>query len=80
MSIRDPREYLLDIRDGLSQWERIVLPCLYDLQQERGGRSIPTSRFSQPDRRRLCQISPCEIRTLDDAGTLLFAHLRQLLV
>jgi len=80
MDSRDPRDYLPDVRDGLTHRERIVLQCLYDLQQERGGRSIPTSRFSQPDRRRLCQISPHEIRTLDDAGTLIFAHLRKLLV
>ena len=42
MSIRDPRDYLPDIRDGLTHRERIVLQCLYDLQQERGGRNVPT--------------------------------------
>src|SRR5215471_18727674 len=42
MSTRDPREDLPDIRDGLSHRERIVLQCLYDLQQERGGRNVPT--------------------------------------
>lgn len=38
----DPRDYLPDIRDGLTQRERIVLQCLYDLQQERRGRNVPT--------------------------------------
>ena len=42
MSTRDPRDYLPDIRDGLTHRERIVLQCLYDLQQERGGRNVPT--------------------------------------
>jgi hypothetical protein len=35
MSILDPRDYLSDVRDGLTNHERIVLQCLYDLQQER---------------------------------------------
>src|SRR5437870_4770613 len=39
---RDPRDYLPDIRDGLTHRERIVLQRLYDLQQERGGRNVPT--------------------------------------
>ena len=42
MSTRDPRDYLPDVRDGLTHRERIVLQCLYDLQQERGGRNVPT--------------------------------------
>jgi len=42
MSHHDPRAYLPDIRDGLSQCEHIVLQCLYDLQQERGGKHVPT--------------------------------------
>src|SRR5947209_17796386 len=37
-----PRDYLPDIRDGLTHRERIVLQCLSDLQQERGGRNVPT--------------------------------------
>ena len=36
MATRDPRDDLPDIRDGLTHRERIVLQCLYDLQQERG--------------------------------------------
>jgi hypothetical protein len=39
---RDPRDDLPDIRDGLTHRERVVLQCLYDLQQERGGRNVPT--------------------------------------
>ena len=39
---RDPRDYLPDIRDGLTHRERVVFQSLYDLQQERGGRSVPT--------------------------------------
>ena len=42
MYTRDPREYLPDVRDGLTHRERIVLQCLYDLQQERAGRHVPT--------------------------------------
>jgi len=42
MHSRDPRAYLPDIRDGLTHRERIVLQCLYNLQQERGGRNVPT--------------------------------------
>lgn len=37
-----PRDYLPDIRDGLTHRERIVLQCLHDLQQKRGGRHVPT--------------------------------------
>ena len=39
---RNPRDYLPDIRDGLTHRERIVLECLYDLQQEREKRNVPT--------------------------------------
>ena len=42
MRTHDPRDYLPDIRDGLTHRERVVLQCLYDLQQERGGRNVPT--------------------------------------
>jgi hypothetical protein len=42
MSHREPRGYLPDVRDGLTHRERIVLQCLYDLQQERHGRHVPT--------------------------------------
>ena len=39
---RNPRDYLPDVKDGLTHRERIVLQCLYALQQERGGRNVPT--------------------------------------
>ena len=42
MDNRNPRDHLPDIRDGLTHRERIVLRCLSDLQQERGGRNVPT--------------------------------------
>lgn len=31
-----------DIRDGLTRKERIILYCLHQCQQERGGRNVPT--------------------------------------
>jgi hypothetical protein len=42
MHSRNPHDYLPDVKDGLTQRERIVLHCLSDLQQERGGRHVPT--------------------------------------
>ncbi len=38
----DPRDYLPDIRDGLTHRERIVLWCLHELQKARGDRHVPT--------------------------------------
>jgi len=38
----DLRDDLPDVRDGLTHRERIVLQCLYALQQEREGRNVPT--------------------------------------
>ena len=38
----DLRDDLPDVRDGLTHRERVVLQCLYALQQERGGRNVPT--------------------------------------
>jgi hypothetical protein len=42
MHTHDPRDSVPDVRDGLTHRERIVLQCLADLQQERGGRDVPT--------------------------------------
>ena len=42
MPIRDPRDDLPDVRDGLTRRERIVLLCLKELQEERGDRHVPT--------------------------------------
>ena len=33
---------LPDVRDGLTRTERIVLYCIDQIQQERGGRNVPT--------------------------------------
>ena len=38
---RTPRDYLPDVKDGLTHRERVVLQRLYDMQQERGGRNVP---------------------------------------
>jgi hypothetical protein len=42
MHTDDPLDDFPDVRDGLTRRERIVLQCLYALQQERGGRNVPT--------------------------------------
>ena len=42
MRTSDPRTSIPDVKDGLTSRERIVLQCLYDLQQERGRRKVPT--------------------------------------
>ena len=42
MSHYDPRDDLPDVGDGLTYGERVVLWCLKELQQERGGRHVPT--------------------------------------
>lgn len=39
----DPKDYLPDVRDGLTRKERIVLVCLQKAQQELGGRNVPTA-------------------------------------
>lgn len=36
-------QYMPDVRDGLTHKERIVLTCLHELQDERGGRNVPTA-------------------------------------
>lgn len=40
---RDPRDTLPDVRDGLTRPERILLHTLHRLEQERGGRSVPSA-------------------------------------
>ena len=42
MSTRDPRDYLPDIRDGLTHRERVVLQRLSPLPKERTGESVGT--------------------------------------
>lgn len=34
---------LPDVRDGLSRKERVVLYCIHQIQNERGGRNVPTA-------------------------------------
>ena len=41
LGTHNPHNDLPDVLDGLTSRERIVLQCLYDLQQERGGRHVP---------------------------------------
>lgn len=41
--MRDSRDHLPDVRDGLTRRERIVLWCLSELQKERGDRYVPTA-------------------------------------
>ena len=41
MPPHDARDALPEVRDGLTHRARLVLQCLYDLQQERGGRHVP---------------------------------------
>jgi hypothetical protein len=42
MRHHDPYDNLPDVRDGLTSRERLVLRCLHELLQERGGRHVPT--------------------------------------
>lgn len=42
MPSHNPHDDIPDVRDGLTRRERIVLKCLHDLQQARGGRHVPT--------------------------------------
>ncbi|MET0292934.1 MAG: hypothetical protein ABW136_11275 [Steroidobacteraceae bacterium] len=37
------RDFLPDVRDGLTRRERIVLYVLNEAQKERGGRNVPTA-------------------------------------
>ena len=37
------REYMADVRDGLSRRERVVLHVLHETQRERHGRNVPTA-------------------------------------
>jgi hypothetical protein len=35
--------HIPDVRDGLTQQERVVLHVLHETQKERGGRNVPTA-------------------------------------
>ncbi len=39
----DLRDFVPDVRDGLTRRERIVLHVLHETQKERGGRNVPTA-------------------------------------
>jgi hypothetical protein len=41
--VKDERDFLPDVRDGLTRQERIVLWVLHETQKERGGRNVPTA-------------------------------------
>ncbi|HEX8702102.1 MAG TPA: hypothetical protein VF815_24945 [Myxococcaceae bacterium] len=43
LRMKDPRDFIPDVRDGLTRAERIILHTLHHLEQERGGRSVPTA-------------------------------------
>ena len=40
---RDPKDYIPDVRDGLTRAERVVLWQIHEIQKERGGRNVPTA-------------------------------------
>jgi len=40
--LKDIRDFLPDVRDGLTRDERVVLWVLHETQKERGGRNVPT--------------------------------------
>jgi hypothetical protein len=41
--VRDDRDAIPDVRDGLTRVERIILWQLHLLEKERGGRMVPTA-------------------------------------
>jgi hypothetical protein len=63
MDVKDVRDLLPDVRDGLTRRERIVVKVLHDTQKERGGRDVPTAMLWG----RVCEymdISPEELSSL----------------
>lgn len=43
--LREPRDFLPDVRDGLTRAERVVLWQISVLEKERGGRNVPTAQL-----------------------------------
>ncbi|MBN8617105.1 MAG: hypothetical protein J0L92_41380 [Deltaproteobacteria bacterium] len=43
--MREPRDFLPDVRDGLTRAERVVLWQISVLEKERGGRNVPTAQL-----------------------------------
>ena len=61
--LKDIRNFLPDVRDGLTRQERVVLWVLHETQKERGGRSVPTAMLWG----RVCEhidISPDELSAM----------------
>jgi hypothetical protein len=60
---KDVRDFLPDVRDGLTRQERIVLWVLHQTQKERGDRNVPTAMLWG----RVCEhfyISPGELSAM----------------
>ncbi len=61
--MKDVRDFLPDVRDGLTRRERVVLWVLHETQKELGGRNVPTAMLWG----RVCEhidISPDELSAL----------------
>jgi hypothetical protein len=61
--LKDIRDFMPDVRDGLTREERVVLWVLHETQKERGGRNVPTAMLWG----RVCEhidISPDELSAL----------------
>jgi hypothetical protein len=61
--LKDIRDFLPDVRDGLTRQERVVLWVLHETQKERGGRNVPTAMLWG----RVCEhidISPDELSAM----------------
>ena len=62
-SVPDIRNFLPDVRDGLTRQERVVLWVLHETQKERKGRNVPTAMLWG----RVCEhidISPDELSAM----------------
>ena len=61
--MKDIRDFLPDVRDGLTRQERVVLWVLHETQKERNGRDVPTAMLWG----RVCEhvdISPEELSAM----------------
>jgi hypothetical protein len=61
--MKDIRDFLPDVRDGLTRQERVVLWVLRETQKERNGRNVPTAMLWG----RVCEhmdISPEELSVM----------------
>ena len=62
-SLKDVRDFLPDVRDGLTRAERVVLWVLHETQKERGGRNVPSAMLWGRVSEHL-DISPDELSTM----------------